>query len=201
MKIDLTKAEFMREITRVDQAPTPPRPTICFAGRSNVGKSTLLNSLVKKKGLARTSSTPGRTQAIIYFDVDEKLHFVDLPGYGYAKAPEKVRLQWGPMVERFLKGAEDLRLVIVILDARRTPSPEDLQLVQWLEQADSPYIFALTKTDKLTKKKLAAQIEANRKALGLEGSDGLIPFSSQTGRGRNELISVILGTIEDGGGK
>ena len=191
MSYDVTAAEFVREITLVDQAPKPPRPAIVFAGRSNVGKSALLNALVRKKALARTSSTPGRTQSIVYFNIDGKYYFVDLPGYGYAKVPKRIKEKWGPMVERFLRNAEGLRLVIVILDIRRDPAPDDLQLVEWLESNEVPYFFAVTKADKVSKTQLPKRIDAIRRRLGLDDDSGLLPFSAKTGLGRKELLKVI----------
>ena len=128
----IQSAEFLRAVTKIEQAPKPDMPGVAFAGRSNSGKSSLINAITQRKGLARTSSTPGRTQEIVYFEINGKYHFVDLPGYGYAKAPESVRQKWGPMIEGFLRGAEALRLVIVILDIRRDPTPLDHQLIEFL---------------------------------------------------------------------
>jgi len=191
--VDIREAQFIKAIVRPDQAPRPARPAVAFAGRSNVGKSSLINALTRRKGLARTSSTPGRTQEIIYFDIDGRLHFVDLPGYGYAKAPEAVRRTWGPMIEAFLRGAEELRLVVVILDLRRDPSPLDRRLIDWLTELGRPYIFALTKADKIGATRRGARIAAIQSALGLDSDDALLPFSAQTGLGRRELLGVIAG--------
>ena len=196
MMLNLTKAKFLREITRADQAPVPARPSIVFAGRSNVGKSSLINALVQRKGLARTSSTPGRTQNIIYFDIDERFYFIDLPGYGYAKVPKAVKARWKPMVEKFLSRAEGLRLVIVIIDLRRDPKEGDFQLIDWLSSLGLPYIFALTKADKTAKSKRRARIDAIRETLGLQDDSALLPFSAQTGEGRKELIHVIAAALE-----
>lgn len=195
MKFNINAAKFVREVKRVDQAPKPPRPAVVFAGRSNVGKSTLINSLVGHKNLAKTSRTPGRTQSIVYFEVDEKSYFIDVPGYGFAKAPERVRAKWGPMVENFLTNAEEIRLVIIILDIRREPSPDDLQLVEWLETIGLPYFFVLTKVDKVSKGKLQGRVQAIGRRLGVEGTDALLPFSAVSGQGRRELIDVIRTAI------
>lgn len=188
---EIREAVFLRPVTRVDQAPRPARPAIAFAGRSNVGKSSLINALTRRKGLARTSSTPGRTQEIIYFDVNERWHFVDLPGYGYAKAPEKVRRKWGPMIERFIREADDLKLVVVILDVRRDPAEQDKQLIAWLSEMGRPYIFAVTKIDKVGRDALRKRLTAIQEALGLENAEALLPFSAKTGAGRRDLLEVI----------
>jgi GTP-binding protein len=196
MKINVSDAKFLREIKRADDAPKPALPAVAFAGRSNVGKSSLINSLVRRKGLAKTSNTPGRTQSIIYFEVAGKYHFVDLPGYGYAKVPPEVKAQWGPMVERFLKQAENLRLVIVLLDARHEPTSGDRQLVNWLEAADVPYFFVMTKADKLGKNVLKKQIGVVRRAFGLIDEDAILPYSAVTGQGRDDLLRVLFNALD-----
>jgi GTP-binding protein len=190
MPLHIRQARFVKTIVRAEQAP-PPRPTAVFAGRSNVGKSSLINRLVGQKGLARTSNTPGRTQEIVYFDIDERWYFVDLPGYGYAKAPESVKRRWGPMIERFLRQADGLRLIVAILDARRDPSADDLRLVQWIEQRSVPYIFAVTKSDKVGRAELTRRLAALQKALGLADADALVPVSARTGAGVADLLNVI----------
>lgn len=205
MKPKIHEAKFLRSITRVSEAPTPLRPSVAFAGRSNVGKSSLLNALVRHKGLARTSSTPGRTQSIVYFGINERFYFIDLPGYGYAKVPMKVRARWGPMVEKFLTQVKELRLVIVILDARRDPSDQDLELVEWLDAAGLAYFFALTKADKLGRNALAKRSRAIQERLALKDADALLPFSAVTGTGHRELLGVIFDalnadTLEEAGG-
>jgi GTP-binding protein len=198
----IRKAEFVKAIVKPGQAP-PPLPAVAFAGRSNVGKSSLINKLTGVKGLARTSSTPGRTQEIIYFEIentaDERWHFVDLPGYGYAQAPPEVRRRWGPMIEGFLREAQGLKLVIVILDIRREPSDMDRQLIDWLAAAEIPYIFAATKCDKLGKGELARRLAALPKTLGLEGEGAIVPVSSQTGAGVGDLMGVVRRTLEGRG--
>jgi GTP-binding protein len=189
------KAVFVKAVVRPDQAP-PPLPAVAFAGRSNVGKSSLINKLTGVRGLARTSSTPGRTQEIIYFEIDERWHFVDLPGYGFAKAPLEVKRRWGPMIEKFLRTAPSLQLIVLILDARRDPTPDDMQMIRWLEaRGDVPYIFAVTKTDKLGRAELARRLVAIQKALGLESDDALVPVSAETGAGMSELFGVVRSAL------
>ena len=195
MPFRIRQAQFVKAIVRPEQAP-PPRPAAVFAGRSNVGKSSLINRLVGQKSLARTSSTPGRTQEIIFFDIDDRWYFVDLPGYGYAKAPREVQRRWGPMIERFLRQAAGLRLVVVILDARRDPGEDDLKLLQWIERQSVPYIFAVTKIDKISRAELGRRLERLRQGLRLESDEALVPVSARTGDGIVELLGVIRRTLE-----
>ena len=191
----IKKAEFIRAITHVDQAPET-RPAVVFAGRSNVGKSSLINRLTDQKRLARTSNTPGRTREIIYFSIDEIYYFIDLPGYGYAKVAESERQRWGPMMEVFFKEAEGLRLIVMIIDVRRDPNADDLQMLDWLEARGLPYIFAITKCDKLGKTQLAKRFREIQGLLDLEDDSALIPVSSHTGRGIDDLMAVIRGALE-----
>ena len=132
-------AEFVLSAKEPAHYPPAVLPEIAFAGRSNVGKSSLINTLLNRKRLARTSNTPGRTQEINFFRVNDRFAFIDLPGYGYAKVPESIRKQWGPMVETYLRERDTLRLVVLILDVRRDPSEEDLQLIDWLPLLSNPF--------------------------------------------------------------
>ena len=191
----IKKAEFLRAITLVEQAP-PTVPAVVFAGRSNVGKSSLINRLTNQRQLARASSTPGRTREIIYFSIDEKYHFIDLPGYGYAKVSETERRKWGPMMERFFRYAEGLRLIVMIIDVRRDPNDDDLQMLDWLEARGLAYIFAITKCDKLTRNQIKKRMLELQTMLGLDDDSGLIPISSQTGQGMDDLLGVIRAALE-----
>lgn len=193
---DFTKAEFVKSVFRPNQAPRPTRPSIVFAGRSNVGKSSLINSLLRRKNLAKTSSAPGRTREIVYFSVNDRFYFVDIPGYGYAKAPKKVQAQWRPMIESFLTKAEGLRLVVVILDARRDPSEDDLQLVAWLQSIGLPFIFVVNKIDKVRKTHRDRRLREIAERVGLASREGLLPYSSQDGTGRLELVRVLFEHLE-----
>lgn len=196
----IREAKFVRAVVKPDQRPRPPLPTIAFAGRSNSGKSSLINALVRRKGLARTSSTPGRTQEIVYFLIDDRFYFADLPGYGYAKAPAEVRAKWGPMIEGFLKEADELKLVVVMLDARRDPSPDDMKLVQWLETIGVPYLFAATKCDKLGKNALKTRLHEIQRRMGLPDDSGIVPFSAVTGEGRQALLSTLGAVLAEKSG-
>jgi len=144
---------FLKSAFRESQYPPADKPEVAFAGRSNVGKSSVINVLVKRKKLARTSSTPGRTQAINFFSFGDRFNLVDLPGYGYARVPPEVRKTWGGMVETYLRRRSNLRAVVVILDIRRDPGEGDVNLIEWLEHYGKEMILVLTKTDKVSRQK------------------------------------------------
>src|SRR5665647_2915564 len=150
-------ADFIKSAAKPKDYPPPGLPEVAFVGRSNVGKSSLINVLSGRKGLVRTSSTPGRTQLINFFDINSILTLVDLPGYGYAKAPPALRKQWGPMIESYLSIRESLKAVVLILDIRREPSDGDLQMLRLLEMYNIPPILVVTKCDKLSKNQRARQ--------------------------------------------
>lgn len=196
----ILSAKFV--LSAKDPAHYPPAalPEIAFAGRSNVGKSSLINTLLARKGLARTSNTPGRTQEINFFSVNDNLYFIDLPGYGYAKVPEKIRMNWGPMIETYLSGRRTLRLVVLILDIRRNPSGEDRQLIDWLRFYQLNFLVVLTKIDKLPR----SQSLERRRRLGLElylaPEEPLIPFSAKTGDGKDQLWREIKKVLTCGPG-
>lgn len=182
----ITSAEFIKSATAPSHFPPPSFPEIAFAGRSNVGKSTLINTLTNRKKLAATSSTPGKTRLINFFILNRKLYLVDLPGYGFARVSLGLRKEWGPMVETYLSNRPNLRLVIVLLDSRRTPSEGDLQLIKWLKATGNDYVTVVTKSDKLSRNELQKQASVIRKTLGAEGRE-LIFFSAKTGDGKDAL--------------
>jgi len=157
-------------------------------GRSNVGKSSLLNCLVGRKELARTSSTPGRTQVINFFSIDDAWIFVDLPGYGFAKVPERVRSRWAPMIEEFLLGDERLRLAVVIVDSRHEPTILDQRMVHWLALKQIPAQVVATKIDKVSKNRRSSAITQIQEILGVEK---VIPFSAVTREGKREIWRII----------
>ena len=168
-----------------------------------MGKSSLINSLVKRKGLARTSNTPGRTQEINFFTVNNRIGFIDLPGYGYAKVPEKVRKNWGPMIETYLGERHTLRLVVLILDIRRDPSEEDLQLIRWLQFYHIPFLIVLTKTDKVSRNRLGERQRRIGMTLGLSPEASLMVFSAKTGEGKDLLwreIRKAIALVDTGDG-
>jgi GTP-binding protein len=166
-------------------------PEIAFVGRSNVGKSSLINTLVGRKNLAKTSNTPGRTQLINFFTINEKISFVDLPGYGFAKVSQSVKKTWGEMVEAYLKERQSLALVIFILDIRRDSSEADLALRDWLEHYQIPYLYVLTKADKLSNNQSVNQRSKIERDLHAEAGRGIILFSAKTEKGKNDIWQVL----------
>ena len=191
----VTSAEFVKSATKPSEYPPGNLPEIAFAGKSNVGKSSLINTLVNRKNLAKTSSQPGRTQTINFFRVNEKISFVDLPGYGYAKVPIRIREKWKPMVESYLQTREGIRLVILILDARRGASPQDLDLLDWLEYHGISCLIVLTKADKLSPIERARQKKALSGAPLLRGKPFRF-FSALTGEGKDELWKGIQEALQ-----
>jgi GTP-binding protein len=193
MKIQ--KAEFLKSVFPKDDYPAGRYPEVAFAGRSNVGKSSLINTLVNSKGLARTSSTPGKTQSINFYLVNRALCLVDLPGYGYAKAPQQVRRRWSPLIEKYCQSRKNLCGVVVILDARIGPTPLDLSLIQWLRDLSLPALIVMTKIDKLSKNKMAQAMRQAAAVLAIEPEE-ICTFSAHTGQGKKELWQKILHLIE-----
>lgn len=182
-------AQFIIGAVRPDLFPADSLPEVAFLGRSNVGKSSLINSLVDKRGLARTSSTPGRTQAIQFYRVDHRWHFVDLPGYGYAKVPKAQAQGWKQLIESYLKNRRSLELCLVLLDARRGWMEMDLELKRWLEHWGRPYVVVATKFDKLkTQKDRAQSMAALREA---HPASEPLTFSAVTGQGAREIWQTI----------
>ena len=191
----ILSAEFVTSATNPAQYPPVKYPEMAFAGRSNVGKSSLINTLVNRKRLVKTSSTPGRTQLINFFDINNLFTFVDLPGYGYAKVPTAVRKKWGPMIETYLSGRNTLLGVVVILDIRRTPREEEQNLIAWLEHYSIARIMVLTKADKISKTKREKQRAAVANALEVDSSD-LILFSAKSRKGRHAVWDAIISLTE-----
>jgi GTP-binding protein len=186
----ILSAEFVTSAVEPSQYPPESLPEIAFGGRSNVGKSSLINVLVNRKHLVKTSSTPGRTQLINFFDINDYFTFVDLPGYGYARVPASVKKKWGPMIETYLSGRKTLKGVVVILDIRRTPREEEHNLIAWLAHYSIARILVLTKADKLSKTKQDKQRAAVARSLELDSSE-LILFSAKSRKGREEVWQAI----------
>lgn len=195
----IKSAEFVTSAAKNSQYPPAFLPEIAFAGRSNVGKSSLINTLVNRRHLVKTSSTPGRTQLINFFDINGQVVFVDLPGYGYAKVPASVRKTWGPMIETYLRGRQTLKGVVIIMDIRRIPGQEELNLLGWLKHYSIAGILVLTKTDKLSKSKQVRQHQRFAQTLEID-EENFILFSAKSRRGKNALWNAILsltGIVED----
>lgn len=182
------KAEFIKSAFERSHWTTDGRPEIAFLGRSNVGKSSLINSLLQRKGLARTSNTPGRTQSINFFLINDSFYFADLPGYGYAKVSKAMRSDWGKMAEEYLAERDELALCVQLIDSRHAPTPLDLQLNEWLVHHDKPHLVVATKADKLSNNELQRLLANARRTLE---DVKIIAYSSQTGRGRDEVWSEI----------
>ena len=171
--------------------PPSDLPEIAFAGRSNVGKSSLLNTLVRRRSFARVSRTPGRTREINFFRINNGFVLVDLPGYGYARISKEKKAEWKPLIEAYLKRTSQLRGIVLLLDIRREPSDDDRAMLDFLAEVEVPTIVALTKTDKLSKTAARARAAEISRALALD-SDQVILFSAQTGEGRVELLDAIV---------
>jgi len=202
---DFRKTRLARIARSPDDFPRDGRPQVCFAGRSNVGKSSLLNALVGLPNLARTSKTPGRTREIHFFLVADRFCFVDLPGYGYAKVSQSMRRQWARLVEAYLTNNDSLRLMVVILDIRHDPTESDLDLVDWVESLAVPWVPVLTKSDKVSANVAARQHRRISGILNKRRGENVtaalqrraepIAFSAKTGEGRAELLRVILDSV------
>jgi GTP-binding protein len=175
--------------------PESSLPEIAFAGRSNVGKSSLLNVLVRRKSFARVSRTPGRTREINFFRINNGFVLVDLPGYGYARISKEKKAAWRPLIESYLRRTPHLRGMVLLLDIRRDPSDDDRAMLDFLAEIEVPTIVALTKTDKLSKSAARERVAAIARALALDSAQ-VIPFSSQSGEGRIELLEAITELVE-----
>lgn len=172
---------------------------IAFAGKSNVGKSSLINALMNRKSLARTSSQPGKTQTINFYNVNNEIYFVDLPGYGYAKVSEEIKAKWGKMIERYLKKSKQLKAVFLLIDIRHEPSANDKQMYSWiLDNGFKPIIIA-TKSDKISRNQLQKHVKMVKDGLKVEKGTVVIPFSAQSKQGRDEIYEVIEGIMKGDG--
>jgi len=192
--LKITSAEFLKSAFGEADWPRDQLAEVAFLGRSNVGKSSLINSLLSQHGLARTSSTPGRTQSLNFFLVNQRFRFVDLPGFGYARVPKAIKTSWGEMVSGYLANRKQLVLSIHIVDSRHEPTTLDVQLHEWLEHVARPRLIVATKSDKLSNNELK---ESLRRVKRVVGDDRVVAFSAKTGRGRNEIWQEIESAIND----
>jgi len=181
-------AEFLKSAFTEADWPRDAKPEIAFLGRSNVGKSSLINSLLAVRGLARTSSTPGRTQSLNFFEINNQLRFVDFPGFGYARVPREIKSSWGDMATTFLAKRRQLVLSIHIVDSRHEPTKQDLQLHEWLEESNKPRLTVATKSDKLSNNELRKNLGHIARVLNV---DSVMAYSAKSGRGREELWRAI----------
>lgn len=193
MIIKSAKLETVCGIT--SKLPQNTCPEFAFAGKSNVGKSSMINGMLGRKSLARTSSQPGKTQTINFYNVDRTFYFVDLPGYGYAKASVEVKAKWGKMVERYLKSSKMLEMVFLLIDIRHEPSENDRTMYDWIVYNGYRPVIVATKVDKLKRSQVPKHVKMVREGLGMEKEDVLIPFSAETKQGREELWELIEGVL------
>lgn len=188
LPMKVTSAEFLKSAFKEADWPKDSKPEIAFLGRSNVGKSSLINSLLSVRGLARTSSTPGRTQSLNFFEINERFRFVDFPGFGYARVPLEIKSTWGEMATSYLAKRSQLVLSIHIVDSRHEPTKQDLQLHEWLDQSDKSRLIVATKSDKLSNNELKKNLEHIARVLE---DDSVMAYSAKSGRGREELWRAI----------
>ena len=188
----VSTAEFLKSAFKEADWPRDPKPEVAFLGRSNVGKSSLINSLLSVRGLARTSSTPGRTQSLNFFQINDQFRFVDFPGFGYAKVPREIKSTWSEMATSYLAKRRQLVLSIHIVDSRHEPTKQDLQLHEWLEQSSKPRLIVATKSDKLSHNELRRNLQHIARVLD---DDSVMAYSAKSGRGREELWRAIKNAI------
>ncbi len=192
----IKSAEFVTSAVRQSHYPPVHLPEIAFAGRSNVGKSSLINTLVNRKNLVKTSSTPGRTQLINFFNINQSLMFVDLPGFGYARVPKKIQKEWGPMIETYLSTRSTLRGVVLIMDLRRTPGRQESETINWLHHYGIPCLPVMTKTDKLKKSKQVLQHKQAAEVLQID-PEHLLLFSAKSRQGKEQVWDEISRLVQD----
>ena len=191
MAINFNKAEFVLSAVRSGTFIRDGRPQVTFAGRSNVGKSSVINRLLNRKNFARVGATPGKTNQINYFRIDDQLYFTDLPGYGYAKVSKEERDRWGRLMESYFQEQGLITLGVLIVDARHKPTADDVTMCDWFKGTGCPLIVVANKLDKLKKKEIEPNLQTIRDTLALEENDILIPFSAEKGTGKTELLAAI----------
>ena len=191
--MEIKEARFIVSNTKVEKCPAPDRPEYAFIGRSNVGKSSLINMLTNKKSLAKISGKPGKTRLINHFLIDEEWYLVDLPGYGYAKVPKAERLKWEQFLKKYILKRENLYCLFVLIDSRHKAQPVDLKFMEWLGISEIPFSIIFTKTDKLKPEELEANLKAYEEKLfeTWETMPGYFISSSETGAGKNEILDFI----------
>ena len=191
----IKQAELETVCGVTSKLPEHDAPEFAFAGKSNVGKSSLINGLMNRKNLARTSGQPGKTQTINFYRINQEFYFVDLPGYGYAKVSETEKAKWGKMIERYLKNSENLRLVFLLIDIRHEPGANDRQMYDWIGSAGLTPVEVATKADKLKRSQIDKQLKNIRTVLKTEKEIKVIPFSAETKQGREQILEIMEGYI------
>ncbi|WP_163183996.1 ribosome biogenesis GTP-binding protein YihA/YsxC [Neobacillus sedimentimangrovi] len=187
----VTSSEIVISAVRPDQYPDTDLPEFALAGRSNVGKSSFINKMLNRKGLARTSSKPGKTQTLNFFLINESLYFVDVPGYGYARVSKSERAAWGKMIETYFTSREQLRACVLIVDLRHPPTSDDVMMYDFLKHYEIPCIVIATKADKIPKGKWQKHLKVTKETLDLDSNDDIVIFSSETGEGKDKAWAII----------
>lgn len=192
MALNLQKAEFIRSAAKEEDFPRDGLPQVVFSGRSNVGKSSVINKLLLRKNLARVGSAPGKTTHINYFLIDEQLYLVDLPGYGYAKVSQAEKARWGRLIESWFADTTLMTLGVMIVDARHKPTADDCVMGEWFKQCGKPFVVVANKLDKLKKSELEPNMLRIRETLAIDEGVKIIPFSAEKGEGRQELLTEVF---------
>ena len=194
--MDYSKARFERAYGTFEQLPASTMPEIVFSGRSNVGKSSLINKVVNRKNLARVSSVPGKTITINFYSCGNDAKIVDLPGYGYAKVAKSEKTRWANMMEQYFNSGRDIKLVVQLVDMRHPATADDIMMMEFLEHAGIDYIVVMTKSDKLSKGEYKSRVENSRQELSFVDPENIIPFSSQTGENVDKIKAIIESRLE-----
>ena len=194
--MDYSKARFERAYGTFEQLPASTMPEIVFSGRSNVGKSSLINKVFNRKNLARVSSVPGKTITINFYSCGNEAKIVDLPGYGYAKVAKSEKTRWANMMEQYFNSGRDIKLVVQLVDMRHPATADDIMMMEFLEHAGIDYIVVMTKSDKLNKSEYKSRVENSRQELSFVDPENIIPFSSQTGENVDKIKAIIESRLE-----
>ncbi|MBE85347.1 MAG: YihA family ribosome biogenesis GTP-binding protein [Gemmatimonadetes bacterium] len=193
--MQIKQTDFVKSVAHPSQIPSEDFPQIAFSGRSNVGKSSLINRLMNRRNLAQTSNTPGKTRLLNFYLINRNMHFVDLPGYGFAKRSKAEQKAWAELIDAYLRRSERLRGLVQLIDARHDPSGDDLEMIKWLGEANFPFVVIATKVDKISSTKKRKQLDKSLRIISDVAEVDFLPFSSATGQGRNELLNWIENVI------
>ncbi len=196
-EVDINKSRYELTAVKPDQYPASEMPEIALVGRSNVGKSSIINTLLNRRGLARISSSPGKTRGINFYNIDDTLYFVDLPGYGFAKVSKEERASWGRMIETYLNKRKQLKMVLMLVDIRHQPTADDRMMYDWITGMELPHLVVATKMDKISRGQVQGRLSDIRKTLGIKAGVGLIAYSSETRQGRDQVWKEIEQAITE----
>lgn len=195
--MDINKSRYELTAVKPDQYPVSEMPEIALVGRSNVGKSSIINTLLNRRGLARISSSPGKTRGINFYNIDDTLYFVDLPGYGFAKVSKEERASWGRMIETYLNKRKQLKMVLMLVDIRHQPTADDRMMYDWITGMGLPHLVVATKMDKISRGQVQGRLSDIRKTLGIKAGVGLIAYSSETRQGRDQVWKEVEQAITE----